>query len=199
MVIWKEMLAAAVVAAGCAALIAIRAPGEPRGQAAEFSVAFGPLAAALAVCGVRSWQRRNWHPLKELGVVVAAGVLAGLLLGIVSRVGMRLVAIGAGQSPKFTARGTILVVMLFALFGLSPALVYAALLRRRLPGKGFSYGLLLAALTWYPFARTAAEDLKTTIGDVTVLVSATLFVLAIWVPYALALESALGRLSKRWA
>jgi len=46
-----------------------------------------------------------------------------------------------------------MVVTVFALIGLSLALTYAALLRRRLPGKGISYGLLLAALTWYLRAR----------------------------------------------
>ena len=62
-------------------------------------------------------------------------------------------ALRTGQTPKLTAGGTIMVVTVFALIGLSLALTYAALLRRRLPGKGISYGLLLAALTWYLRAR----------------------------------------------
>ena len=194
----RELFAAAVIVAAFAIMIARAPKGDQRGGAVAFTLAFGPLTLALAVCALRAREERSWRPIQQLGFSVLGGLTAGLTLGPGARIGMRLVAVASGQTPKFTIGGTAAVVAVFALFGLSLALVYRAFLWRRLPGKGTTFGLLLGALTWYPFARIAAHDLHRTLHHPTVLAGATLFALGLWVPYALALEAILARLSRRW-
>ncbi|WP_043501366.1 hypothetical protein [Georgenia sp. SUBG003] len=72
--------------------------------------------------------------LRQIGPRVAAGVLAALVLGVLAggaaRVLMRMLAVLSGDTPRFSAGGTLGVLLIFSLVML-PGAVARALGRRR--------------------------------------------------------------------
>lgn len=93
---------------------------------------------------------------RRLVVGVAAGVGAGVLLGSVARLMMRLTTLAAGGETQFSLLGTVMILLVFVGFTL-PGAVLAALLRRR----GRSALLVVGALALcVPTVGVAGEDLR---------------------------------------
>src|SRR5215213_1113330 len=84
--------------------------------------------------------RRDWIA----GLLAGAG-LGFVFLGIGARVGMRAVAITAGQTPTFTIEGSIAVTLLGAATGAGIATIFL-LLRTALPTRRWTRGALFWAI-----------------------------------------------------
>jgi hypothetical protein len=84
--------------------------------------------------------RHDW--LVGLG---AGATLGFVLLGICARVGMRLIALDAGQAPIFTVEGSVAVSLLGALTGALVAALFL-LMRTTLPGRRWIRGALFWAI-----------------------------------------------------
>jgi hypothetical protein len=94
--------------------------------------------------------------LRRLAVGVMAAVAAGVLLGSVARLMMRLTTLAAGGETQFSLAGTAAILLVFVLFTL-PGSVLASLLERR----GRSVLLFVGALALcLPTTGVAAEDLR---------------------------------------
>jgi hypothetical protein len=82
---------------------------------------------------------------------IIAGLVSGLIagftvLGIGGRITMRLIAMAEGQPPKFTARGTLGVLVVFSIIGIILSVPFATLqghMRSSNLRKGATFGLLL--------------------------------------------------------
>jgi hypothetical protein len=93
--------------------------------------------------------------VRKLAVGIAAAVVAGLVLGGVARLMMRLANLAAGGDTGFSLGGTLSIMVLFAVFTL-PGAILAVLMRRR----GRSALLVAAALfLCVPAASIAGSDL----------------------------------------
>lgn len=93
-----------------------------------------------------------------------------------------------------------MIVVIGCILGAIVGLIFAAL-RHRIPRlgtvKGLALAIVLFALIWFPFSRTAAEDLKRQLPD-PLLIATTTFISAIWIAYGAALGAISERLEKRW-
>jgi hypothetical protein len=67
--------------------------------------------------------------MREFAAALAAGTLAGIVLGLSARIAMRLLAIGTGAPLRLTAEGTSVVIVAFSGVGMVLAFPYAAVLR----------------------------------------------------------------------
>lgn len=143
--------------------------------------------------------------INRLGIGLAAGAVAGILIGGVgARVAMRVVALlGEGQ-PSFTLDGTLLILIMGAVLGTLGGLGFALLRWALRLGKktsplrnlaaGAAYGGVLAVLVAVPFFRAPEGELSLAPP----LVGAALFC---WIPlaYGLALGAAAPWLERRLA
>jgi hypothetical protein len=158
------------------------------------------LAAALLLTawryGVLARRRGIGAVLRAVAVALAAGSLAGVVLGLSARVAMRLLALGTGAAPRLSAEGTSAVVVAFTGVGVAVAFPYAGVVRSLVRRPALAYAALLAAVTFPPFLRTAAQDLGAGAWDARVIGGTLLVSLVMWVPYALVLEAGLARLSR---
>lgn len=97
--------------------------------------------------------------MRKIGIGLAAALAAGLVLGAVARLMMRLATLAAGHEGEFSLGGTMGIVTMFVVVAV-PGAVLAALLTRR----GRSALLVLGALLLcVPATGVAAADL----GDLT--------------------------------
>lgn len=159
---------------------------------------FLPGLVALATLCWQALRAQSYRPVRYTGVALLAGAMSGAVLGVVLRIGMRVVALLAGKTTVFTVGGTLFVLIVTAGFGLAPALVYAALRPRR-PStqtvRMILFGVALAAYFWYLFFRVAAEDFRGILHPVVIALFTTLLS-ASWILYALLVERALERYGK---
>ena len=92
--------------------------------------------------------------------VLVGGVLAGLALGVVARVWMRLIA----EKPEFTWSGTLFIVLGFAIFGLTQSIVAVA---RRKPRRRWTLTLIrtIGVVGMLPlFVAAGAQMFPTVVG-----------------------------------
>lgn len=93
--------------------------------------------------------------VRKIGVAVLAAVAAGVLLGAVARVMMRLATVAAGHESHFSLGGSVAIMVIFVVFAL-PGAILASLMRRR----GRSTLLVIGALVLcLPAASVASQDL----------------------------------------
>jgi hypothetical protein len=83
-----------------------------------------------------------------------SGTLAGLVVGIGARLAMRIVALIINLSPGFSLDGTLNIIAIGMVLGVTPGMMYAAV-GRRLPGppmlRGLAFGVLIfLVLEVYP-------------------------------------------------
>jgi len=155
-------------------------------------------ALVLAVVGYgRLARTRGLLVLADAAIAAIGGLAAGLVLGVGARVAMRVLAVALSQPLRLTADGTILVIAAFACVGAVLGLIYGGALRDLLARRGILYGLLLTAVTFQPFLRTAAEDLHRPQLSPEVLLGTSGMSLAMWLPYGVLLEWSIDRM--RWA
>ena len=73
-----------------------------------------------------------------LKIAVPAGLMAGLVTGVVARIAMRAFALAEGETPSFSIAGTLMILFVFAvILGVPLALLYV----RFWPSPGSWYGL----------------------------------------------------------
>ena len=134
--------------------------------------------------------RRRGLPWVLRGVAISAcsGLLAGVFIGIGARVGMGAITVANGAPQRFTASGTISVVVTFSSFGIVLGVVYEGLFRRLLRRSGLAYGGLLTLCTWYPLAHAAAQQLTANPTLIQLVTVSGLLIGLIWLPFGLALE-----------
>lgn len=93
--------------------------------------------------------------VRKIGVGIAAAVVAGLALGLVARLMMRLATVAAGHESGFSLAGTAGIVMIFVIAAVPGALL-ASLMNRR----GRSALLVVSALLLcVPATAVAGQDL----------------------------------------
>jgi hypothetical protein len=130
--------------------------------------------------------------LRSVAVAAAAGLLAGVFIGVGARVGMGAITIANGAPQRLTASGTAAVVITFSAFGVPLGLLYEGLFRPLLRRSGLAYGGLLTLCTWYSLAHAAAQQLTGSPALFPLVVTSGLLVGLIWLPYGFALEALLG-------
>ena len=136
---------------------------------------------------------------KSIAVAAAAGLLAGLFIGLGARAGMAAIPFANGAAPSFTAAGSLTVVFTFASYGILLGVVYEGLFRRLLRSSGLAYGGLLMLASWYPLAQAGAQQLTGRPALILLAVGSGLIVALMWLPFGLALEALLGRWHRRGA
>ncbi|MGW0045081.1 hypothetical protein [Rhodococcus sp. NPDC003348] len=132
--------------------------------------------------------------VRAVGVGVSAAVVAGLLVGVVSRVLMRVTTLLAGGSPHLSWRGSAAIVMIYAVVML-PGAIVAALTTRR----GSTLPLVAGAvLLFVPAIGVATEEIghPADVGAVR-LAGAALCAAAVFAMLAL-LPVVTLRLVRRW-
>jgi hypothetical protein len=93
--------------------------------------------------------------VRKIGVAVLAAVAAGVLLGAVARLMMRLATVAAGHESDFSLGGSLSIMVIFVVFA-TPGAILASLMRRR----GRSTLLVIGALVLcLPAASVASQDL----------------------------------------
>ena len=122
-----------------------------------------------------------------------AGWIAGLLIGIGARVGMWSIPFFNGAESRITLDGTLQVVLVFSLYGIALGIVYELLFRRLLRNRGSIYGLLITAVTAYPLANAAVQQLSFSPSIAPLIAFALLFVGLMFVPFAVVLEFLVSR------
>ena len=119
---------------------------------------------------------------------VALAVIAGVLLGVASRIVMRLIGMLAGGTEGFSWGGTIEIVLFGVMIG-APIALFFFLLRSRLewprPWAGVALGAVLFAATALRPPPSAASALAGTADPP--LATAALFA-ALWLGFGLLLE-----------
>ena len=135
--------------------------------------------------------------LKSVAVAAAAGLLAGLFIGLGARAGMAAIPFANGAAPNFTAAGSLAVVLTFAGYGILLGVVYEGLFRRLLRSSGLAYGGLLTLASWYPLAQAGAQQLTGRPALIYLTIASGLVVALMWLPFGLSLEALLGRWHRR--
>ncbi len=152
-------------------------------------------ALALAVIGYgRIARTRGLLVFVDAAIATIGGLVAGLALGVGARIAMRVLAVALSLPLRLTADGTILVIAAFSCVGAVLGFIYVGALRDLLWRRGLLYGLLLSAVTFQPFLRTAAEDLQRPQLSPEVLLGTIGMSLAMWVPYGVLLEWSIDRM-----
>lgn len=156
-----------------------------------------PVAVAHALVLGEAVRGRSIKPLLPVWLGVLSGAGAGALLGIGLRVGMRAVAIVAGEPTSFSIGGSVFVLMLGVILGATFGGLYSAT-RRWLPehSEGLVFGLLVGALFWFPFFEAAAGDLRGVVSELSIVVLTSLLS-ALWIGYGAVLGWLVGRNSAR--
>ena len=135
--------------------------------------------------------------LKSIAVAAAAGLLAGVFIGLGARVGMAAIPVANGATPSLTPAGSFAVVVTFASYGILLGVVYEGLFRRLLRSNGLAYGGLLMLASWYPLAQAAAQQLTGRPALISMVVVSGVIVALMWLPFGLALEALLRRWQRR--
>ena len=155
------------------------------------------LAAVLLLTAWRftslARQRGLAWALRGVALSAGCGLLAGLFIGVGARIGMGAITIANGGPQRFTASGTLTVILTFASYGIVLGVVYEGLFRRLLRRKGLAYGGLLTLCTWYPLAHAAAQQLSAPPTLIVLIALSGLVVSLMWLPFGLALEALLRR------
>lgn len=97
---------------------------------------------------------------RRTGIAVLAGAAGGIVAGLGARLAMRIVADTIGQYPVLTVEGTLLILLIGAIFGVALGAPYGAIQRvlpGRAPAKGLLYGLLLLLLLGLPLLAPPAQ------------------------------------------
>jgi hypothetical protein len=131
--------------------------------------------------------------LRSVAVGACCGLLAGVFIGVGARIGMGAITIANGAPQRFTASGTLSVIVIFSSYGIALGVVYEVLFRRLLRHNGLAYGGLLTLCTWYPLAHAAAQQLTAPPALIPLVTVSGVLVGLIWLPFGLALESLLRR------
>ena len=134
---------------------------------------------------------------KSIAVAAAAGLLAGLFIGVGARAGMAAIPVANGAAPNFTTAGSLTVVLTFASYGILLGVVYEGLFRHLLRSRGLAYGVLLMLASWYPLAQAGAQQLAGHPSFISLTVGSGLIVALMWLPFGLALEALLRRWPRR--
>ncbi len=90
------------------------------------------------------------HYLRQAGIGVLAGLLGGVVWGVLARIAMRIMALAAGQYPEFSIAGSLGIVAVGAIVGALLGLLYTPA-RRFLPRAPFRRvlaGGIFALLIW---------------------------------------------------
>lgn len=96
----------------------------------------------------------------SLLVGAVSGGVAGLVAGVLARIAMRIVAVVGGMTPGFSIGGTLGILVIVALFGMAPGLLYAVTLpiwQATPVRKGRVMGVILAVLIVVAFLSIDAE------------------------------------------
>jgi len=139
--------------------------------------------------------------IDRIGAGLFSGLIAGFaVLGIGGRIAMRLVSIAEGQTPKFTTRGTLAVLVVFSIIGIILSVPFATIqgyMRGSNLRKGTTFGLLLMlvivwAMPMVPLllANDGADGL-----NFASIVARTLFS-ALFLSYGVIVASVSGRLGR---
>ena len=131
--------------------------------------------------------------LRGVAVAACCGLLAGVFIGVGARIGMGAITIANGAPQRFTASGTVSVIVIFSSYGIVLGVVYAMVFRRLLWHNGLAYGGLLTLCTWYPLAHAAAQQLTAPPALIQLVTVSGLLVGLIWLPFGIALETLLRR------
>ena len=156
------------------------------------------LAAVALVISLIGFYRRIrsrglWSTALDTLAAAGLGWVAGLLIGIGARVGMWSIPFFNGTDPRVTFDGTIQVVLVFSLFGIGLALIYEFFFRQILGRRGLLFGSLVMAVSSYPLASAASQQLTFT-PDLLPLTFFTLVIVGLmFVPFAVVLEFLLFR------
>jgi hypothetical protein len=134
---------------------------------------------------------------KEIAVAAAAGLLAGVFIGVGARAGMAAIPYANGAAPNFTPAGSLTVVLTFASYGILLGVVYEGLFRRLLRASGLAYGGLLMLASWYPLAQAGAQQLTGRPAFIALAAGSGVVVALMWLPFGLTLEALLGRWHRR--
>ena len=102
--------------------------------------------------------------LRRAGVGVGAAVLAGLAMGVVARLMMRLVVLATGRETEFSWGGTVGILLAFVVF-MVPGALLASLYR----GRGRSLLLIAATLLLLVVATGVAVEDVGAVDDLSAL------------------------------
>ena len=102
--------------------------------------------------------------LRRAGVGVGAAVLAGLAMGVVARLMMRLVVLATGRETEFSWGGTVGILLAFVVF-MVPGALLASLYR----GRGRSLLLIAASLLLLVVATGVAVEDVGAVDDLSAL------------------------------
>jgi len=159
------------------------------------------LAIALILTAVgfvlKARQKRFSAVMIDAAVSAAAGLLAGIFIGLGARVAMGAIAFANGETPSVTLPGTIQVVITFASFGIVLGLIYEVLLRDLLKQSGLFFGILLALCSGYSLAEAGVQTLNFQPTIFSLVFFSGILVFLMWLPFAIALEALLARWHNR--
>ena len=130
-------------------------------------------------------------------VSMAAGLIAGIFIGLGARIAMGAIAFANSDASRFTLSGTVAVVATFASFGIGLGLIYEILLRSLLKHSGLFFGILLTICSWYPLAEAGVQTLNFQPTAISLVFFSGVFVALIWIPFGLILEEILSRWHNR--
>ena len=151
---------------------------------------------------VSDWKRVGGNTLERkmapesvedlMKIAVPSGLLAGLIMGVIARVSMRVFALADGMTPKFSIGGTAAVIFIFAvILGVPFALLYVRFWPSiNLAGArhGLTYGVVLfLILIAIPFMIIPSDE-----GDL----RTRLIAIATFLPVPLIYGFALGQLAE---
>lgn len=151
------------------------------------------LIAAIGL-GVKTRREGLRSALLDIVAALAAGCLAGIILGASARIAMGLLALAMGNPIRLTLPGTLFVVAVFSGLGMVLSLPYVGFVRILTGGRPLAYGIILVLVTFQPLVRTAADDLNSAVWDLRVIGSTVLVSVLMWVPYAVSLEGGFSRI-----
>jgi hypothetical protein len=135
--------------------------------------------------------------LRELALTLAAGLIAGVLVAIGARLGMRLIAEANDAAPRISLTGTSVVFVVYCGIGALCAVLYSAVFRWWLRRSGLRYGCLLFLVTWYPLAHSGAQQLVEPLSFLSLALWSAAIIALMWLPYAIALERLLSWWDRR--
>ena len=112
--------------------------------------------------------RLDWSErIRQVGVGILSGGIAGLVVGIGARINMRIVTLSIHQAPVLTL-ATLSIVFMGLLLGICPGILYV-MVRKYLPGpgllKGIAFGILLFLMIGLPvFLQSSSPDSELSLG-----------------------------------
>ncbi len=153
------------------------------------------LLLAIVRYGLAIRAAGSFAPLREVGWAILGGLAGGVLLAVAARGGMALITIANGAAPRITFDGTSRILVTFIGMGGAIGIAYAGLFGRAMSRRGLVFGALLVAATVWPLANEVADSLPLSFSNL--MFGTALVVCAMWLPYALVMESIVAALSRR--